>query len=186
MQIPYGYTQFNQKEVTINSKPGLLIQAITDRSLIFQESEAVEITYIKDQIQNQFREIQRSIYIENPYLLKPETHIFKSTEQLNLFASELTQQMTPHTLTPQKYQEFFGVFLGSKVKSTEKGLKETREVNSYFYYPQLDQIRLRTKSTFKNFYPGKSDNFELTNKFFDLNNIDLPQHIQSHFDTLKK
>ena len=118
------------------------------------------------------------------YLNKPETYIFNQEEQLSLFVTELTQVMTPHTLTPEKYQEFFGVFIGSTVQNKEKGLKESRQVDSYFFYPQLDQIRLNTKITFKNYYPGKNDSVELTNEFFNMNQISLPNPILNNFGNL--
>ncbi len=90
----------------------------------------------------------------------------------------------PENLTDLQRQEIFGVYLGYTHSYRERNHWEKEEDKYYFWYPNNSQVRIRTYSTYKSYYPGGRKDREYSNNLVDQNQVSLPERIRSHYESI--
>ena len=131
--------------------------------------------------------ILEKVFLEKVMGLEPEFRKYKAEDDADVFTS-FGPEIIPHVSDPLDEltsQELFGIYLGRTHYYKEKGRLEITDNSYYYWYPELDKIRIRRLFEERKYYPGKRPNISHTNTFKNVSDIDLPEKIGYHFDYLQ-
>ena len=121
---------------------------------------------------------------ENVLLNQYNDQYADSLTQGYLPGFEPFEPMTFEGFSDWEHQNIFGIYIGGTYKYFEKGRYESTTRCNFFYYPNLEELRVQTYFESMSFYPGNRKQYSVSDKFMSLDEANT-QELQDRLFEVK-